>query len=384
MLQQYFARPVGALTFSALTILFVSCSGTQSNTIPATVQSQAVAGRHVSDASVMAGDRAYRALHYVANPLPANFVPSAIMRNGRIPGSFGKQAAFYQHARIYQLGSFKGLNTTALFMNDRGEAVGYAGPLVDALLFANCTIVELQPQPTGPDGPYVTNVATAISDTGAIYGNSNFLTGFYETVQFSPHHAAVRLPDQPVGLTEAIGFIDDINRSGTFAYQHTFGDAPVPPVGAVGKGLLTSYPFNQRASGATSVNDHGTVAGYIDPVDEPYTDAPDFPNFKAFVRAGGSLTILPYLPGATIMEATGLNNHDDAVGSTGCQWDALPLLGRPGCLGGVFVYTHGKLYDAAKLLPTLFSSPVSLLSGLSDHGEFVVMKGSTYYLVSPH
>lgn len=375
MLQQYFSR---VLAFSALTVALVSCSGgSNSNTLPVTVQSQAVAvTQHVPGA-----------LHYVAHRLPATFVPSAIMRNGIIPGSFGKAAAIFQHGRIEQLGSFKGSSTTALFVNDRGEAVGRAfetAGVADALLFANCTILELQPQPTGPDGPYVFNVATAISDTGAIYGNSNLATGFYETVQFSPNHAAVRLPNQAVGLTEAVGFIDDINRSGTFAYQHTFGDAPVPPIAAIGKALLDNYPFGQRASGATSINDHGAVAGYIDPVDEPYYDAPDFPNWKAFVKTGGSPTILPYLPGTTIMAATGLNNHGDAVGSTGCQWDGLPLLGEPGCPGGAFVYTHGKLYDAAKLLPTLFSSPVSLLAGLSDRGEFVVMKGSAYYLVSPH
>lgn len=368
MLQQHFARTMGAL---ALTLVFVSCGGgSHSNTIPATVQSQ----------PSIAGDRAYRWLHYVAHPLPANFVPSAIMRNGRIPGSFGKEAAIYSHGRIYQLGSFNGASTTALFVNDRGEAVGSAlqtgalGP--SALLFANGSILKLQPQPTGTNGPYVYNAATVISDTGAIYGTSDFQadSGFPETVRFSPNHPAVRLPTES---GQAIGPISDINRYGRFAYQHSFGDAPFSPLAALGNGLSYTFLFGQRGSGATSINDLGHVAGYIDPVDEPYYTLPGYvPDWKAFVKTGSSLTILPYLQGTTIMEATGLNNGDAAVGSAGCQWYELT------CPARVFVYTHSRLYDAARLLPTLFSSPVSLLPGLSDDGAFVVMKGSTYYLVS--
>lgn len=63
-------------------------------------------------------------LKYVLEPLPSGFVPYAIMRNGRIAGSQGVNAAIYYRGRLASLGTYEGGSSVARFVNDRGDAVG--------------------------------------------------------------------------------------------------------------------------------------------------------------------------------------------------------------------------------------------------------------------
>src|SRR5689334_183558 len=99
------------LVVCAQALVFASCSG-GGGSLPiashAVVQSLAVPS-------------------FVAVPLPANFVPQAMMRDGQVVGSIGSDAAIYVHSQAKDLGRLTGAaSSTALWANSRGEAVGYS------------------------------------------------------------------------------------------------------------------------------------------------------------------------------------------------------------------------------------------------------------------
>jgi hypothetical protein len=315
---------------------------------------------------------------YTSVHLPSNFVPTAIMRDGHIPGSVGSNAAIFYRGTIRTLGTYLNESASARFVNASGDAVGTSsnGSAQRALLFAQGHVTDLGHLPNTSSATYTINAAEAIGDGGAIYGFSTFEgdLGAADIVKFSLVHAPVRLPS--ANSLAAQGDVTDINHSGVYTITRGFGDAPFGPLAASGQYGSFAFIFGLRASAGAGINNYGHVAGYIDPVNEPYGNAPPFVYWKSLLRAGSSLTILPYLSGKNVMQATGINDRDEIAGSAKCM---APL----SCSDSAFLYTGGHVYSVAKLLPALFTGPVVVLPGLSNNGDFILNTTTGYYIAKP-
>ncbi|HLI94452.1 MAG TPA: hypothetical protein VKT72_00005, partial [Candidatus Baltobacteraceae bacterium] len=115
---------------------------------------------------------------------------------------------------------------------------------------------------------------------------------------------------------------------------------------------------------ATWINDAGTIVGSLSKM-----SSPPWTPFEAYVYpAGGSLKILPLLPGATQMFPVGVNKAGTVVG----YWDN----------NGLFLYKSGVLYNITNsIMPAGIYSPYP---GLADSGDFVVNStNGHYYVIKP-
>lgn len=338
-----------------------SCAGGGTNgTVPPLEQSSSATSQSVATASF-----ARNGPHYIAQPLPANFVPSAIMPNGAVPGSFGKDAAVFHDGRIEDLGTFGSEYAVAFSVNRRGEAVGVStmGQGFDgvdvpgrALLFDNGKVQELSGLP-GTDF----SDARAIDDVGNIYGGSGSRSndGGPRTIQL------VRFSVK--GTAQAIApvlFFNDenpdshmtINDRGTFTVTRAGDGTPEFPNRAyIGRGLVIQAVINTEENEAADINDHEQVVGSFDTVGMQPLQT------YGFIHDDNGTRRLPLFP-------TGINNRELIVGT-----DAN---------GAVLIDRHGTTYALNSLLQTPLS--VSLvLRGVSERGEFVVLAGQTYYLLRP-
>lgn len=300
---------------------------------------------------------------YVAQALPANFVPSAMMPNGAVPGSFGRDAAVFRDGRIENLGTFGSEFAVATSANSRGTAVGFstAGMLFTpdvpgrALLFARGTVRELR----GLSGTDF-NDARAIDDAGHIYGGSGSRSNDSgpRTLQF------VRFTEggSATAVAPAFFFNDEnadsaiaINHAGRFtATRAGDGTATFPNRAMVGRGLTVSQLITHDESTAAGLNDRGDVIGTFTPL-LPTGQTVGF-HFDQF-----GMRVLPFFP-------DGINNRGTIDGT-----DAN---------GNVVIERRGQTFRLNDVLqrPLAVSA---VLRGLSNRGAFVVLAGNTYYIIKP-
>lgn len=365
----------------SIPVLASSCGGGGAGSIP-----PASTGRSVPDAS---RDAQFRTglPKYVAVPLPAGFVPSAIMSDGQIPGRSGQVAAIYRRGSIRTLGTLPGgAYSDAKFVNARGDAVGDSGggpgaSYEHAVLFSNGQVRDLGHLPDSPGQKHDFNVAEVIDARGDIYGYSTFgaVLGGFALVRFSRTQGPVMLSN--VGTRPATGLIHNINSSGTYSVDEILSP-PIGPWAAVGRRLSLTFLFGERASNADWVNNNGDIAGYIDPTDEPINQ--NLGVWTAFVRTRVATTLLPNLPESTSMQPAGINDRGDVVGTSGCIGEIALLCNNAFSDLTTFIYTARNMYDMKNLLPTLFTSAgSSALPGISEDGAFVAQTSTGYYMVKP-
>lgn len=316
---------------------------------------------------------------YVAIRLPSNFVPSAIMKDGNIPGSAGGAAVIYRDGMIHTLGTYRGKHSVALFVNSRGDAVGYALSSGEsygaALLFSGGRIFNLghlpDPPNTLPANRHVFNKALVIDDRGTIYGFSDFPSdlGGSPLVRYSITSAPELLTaaGSPAG-----GVIGNVNSRGRYSVEQVISP-PIGPYAGVGSGLAITQLFGQRASAATWINDRDEITGFVDPVNEPEND---FNHWNGFIQTHGTVRMLPSLPGFNSTMPLGINDSGEIIGTSACA-------NGSSCNDTVFVYRHGRVADLRSLVSGLFASGVDALPGISNDGEFLVRTGSENYVIKP-
>ncbi len=349
------------LLLTSVTLFVTSCaSGGAGGAIPSPQQPGSVVSQAGAVASLAREGR-----HYVAQALPANFVPSAIMPSGAIPGSLGRDAAVFHDGRIDNLGTFDAEYAVAFSVNRRGEAVGAStrGQGFDgvdvpgrALLFTSGKVQELHGLP-GTDF----NDARAIDNAGNIYGGSGSRLNdsgprTIQLVRFTPGENA-----QPV--TPVLFFNDEnadshmtINDRGIFTVTRAGdGTATFPNRAFVGHGLTIAPVIGTEETEAAGINDRDQVAGSLDTVG---TQPLQTFGFLHDARGTRRLSLFP----------TGINNRGAIVGTDSS--------------GAVLIERRGTTYR----LNSLLESPLHVsfvVRGLSERGEFVVFAGQTYYLVKP-
>ncbi len=348
-------------------LLPAGCGGSSVATLPAV---------HVREAEAVA--LAPVRSEYFAQKLPPTFVPSAIMKDGTVPGSANGVAALYRHGAIELLGTFQGRQSVALFANPRGDAVGYAVSADQvystALLFASGRIFDLGHLPDPPGtllvNRHIVNKALVIDERGTIYGFSDFPDdlGGSPLVRYFVSAPPARVTAGGLGVGGTIG---NINARGQFAVEQVISP-PIGPYAGVGAGLTVTSLFGQRASAATWINDAGAVTGYVDPVNEQEND---FNRWNGFIEIGRSVTMIPALPGYNSTMPFGLNDRGETVGTSGCAGSI--------CNDTVFVYRKGRVADLRALLPGKFGTAVDALPGISERGEFLVRSASNYYVIEP-
>lgn len=328
-------------------------------------------------AAVTAQQAANATPRFVAVPLPRDFVPHAIMRDGQIPGSFGRNAAIYAHGSVRDLGSLPGSDSSAaLWANSRGEAAGisffsppHPVPLA-ATLFSGGSVRNLSSQAPAHQAESV----DVIGNREQLYGTSDpeDWLDTLDLVLFSPTGGHVHL--NAVNGQRAAGFISDINNSGHVAGYELASFGGFDNVGsqaAIGFDLsLTPLNLNVFTSVATAINDSEDVAGYVDPSNSQVETSG---TWTGFVRSRNATKFLPFLPGSTQMKPSGINDRGDVVGTS---------TGQFGADFTVFVYTHGVVFDALKRTTPALNA-TQLLHGLSNQGAFVVQTEAGYYLVQP-
>ncbi len=367
-----------------LALFAASCSsGGNSASLPA--QEMPMQAQGTARVPMQAQALLSSAPHFTVTKLPAGFVPSAVMRGGRIPGSFGKNAAIYYQGSIRNLGTYGSESAAAAFVNRWGDAVGGAGPIDGvpgtgrALLFSHGTVQDLGRLPDGD--PYNSSAASVISDNGAIYGESSYPgdLGCPQLVKFVPGQKPTALLPSGSFPFQGQGNIEDITPWGEFTVDRCFGDAPYGPLAALGLGTTIDWKFNGRAAAATAINDRGDFAGFIG---SGAWDALFQTHWRGFLQISGTRQVLPLLGGYNDMRVTALNNSDEMIGTLDC--DAASPCSGPGT---AFLFENGTEYDLANLLPGFARGSTFLIPGLANNGSFVIEKfatsGSSYYLVTP-
>ncbi|MEO9169778.1 MAG: hypothetical protein ABI282_09420 [Candidatus Baltobacteraceae bacterium] len=368
------SRLLSMMFACSIAFFITSCAGGGSSSAGSTIPTvaQNVAGSHAWTAALLTAPNGPR---YVAVKLPANFVPTAIMRDGHIPGSVGKDAAIYFRHQVTILGSFRNEYAVATSVNSHGDAVGFstAGTLQTldvpgrALLFSGGTIREL-PGLAGTDF----SDARAIDDRGDIYGGSGSKSNdsgprSLTLVRFSRTGGATAITRPTVFNDESDESYIGINRSGNFTVTRA-GDGFHPDRGFVGHGLTVVPVIESSNSTAAALNDDGEVTGGIALAHQPPHQEP---RETAYIHDEDGTRYLPFLPSAVRAFPSGINNRGDVVGSSSND-----------TAGTIFVYTHHTIYDINALLP----SPLAfgfVLGGLSDKGAFVAGTRTANYIVKP-
>ena len=178
--------------------------------------------------------------------------------------SFSQSAVKQDHAlTMIDLGVLPGGNDSRAFaINNRGEIAGdshSAGGSVLAVMWHRGQSIRLSPF-VQPGNPFTVSSAFAISESGIAAGHSNFFPVVWRGGKF-------------IQISTASGEATGVNNSGVVVgLLRIFAPAPPGP---------------------------GPVAP---------------PSHRAFSWRDGVLTELPDLPGASMSQATAINNHGDVAG----------------------------------------------------------------------
>lgn len=336
-------------------------------------------GGAVPSTSIDAASAIVHGPRYAAVRLPRDFVPYAMMRDGRVTGSVGRDAAIFFRNRITKLGTFGSEFSTATFVNAHGDAVGFSmvdpsvtiSPPGRALYFSGGSVQELHGLP-GSDF----SAARAIDDDGDIYGGSgskdnSFGPRSLTLVRFSRSGIAAATSPSIVYNDESDQRFIWINSRGDFVATRAGNGGPTLDLGFEGHGsTIAPILASARASTGIGVNDDGDVVGAIARQTSPHGE----PVGTTYIRTGTSTRYLPSLANLhqTQSAPIGINDRDDVVGTVFTATQSVN-----------FVYTHGKMYALASLLNaplTLFLGP----HGVSNDGAFIAQSSdNAYYIVEP-
>jgi hypothetical protein len=353
-----------------LLLLLANCAGAGTNLTPQ--RAPAVPG--ASSAGAMFETEALAAPKYTAEQCP--LTPSAMMRDGQIPGADGNDAAVYDDGHLRNLGKYDGLPSAASWVNASGDAVGTvfdaSNDSFHAILFNSDGAHDLGELPPGPNGPNTDSGADVIDNGGEIYGFSSpaGLEGGPQLVRFSLSAPPVPLqPDSTSTPLTSYGTITDINDSGHFSVLSDISP-PIGPFAATGFGDELTFMFGEHASASTGINDTDVITGYYDPINEPEDN---LSRWTPFIKDKTGVHVLPRLSGANSVQPAGINDDGDVVGSSATYNSEGNRVGTP----TVFLYTGGHVYDVEKLLSLSFGTTFTVLSGISNAGSFIVESAST-------
>jgi probable HAF family extracellular repeat protein len=220
-----------------------------------------------------------------------------------------RHAFLWHRGKMTDLGTLGGRNSTATDVNNRGDVVG-AGDRRDgsthAVLWRHGRKIDL-----GTLGGRFSS-ATAINDAGQVVGFSQTAAGTLHAFSWRPG----RMTD--LGLLKG-GFARayDINNRGQIAGESSVDGMNSVPVRWQHRSVTS---LTTRFGQASAINDRGQIAGF-------------FFGGGSFLWSQGRITDLGTPPGATVVEAFGINNRGQVVGHTDFdaflwQRDRMTLLPR--------------------------------------------------------
>ena len=267
---------------------------------------------------------------------------NAVNEQGVVVGASNGHAVVWRDRRIGDLGTLGGGFSTATDVNERGEIVGYSttSPRVDAevhaVLWRHGHVIDLGRLPGG-DNSY----ATAINDVGEVVGYSATEPGNLALHAFAWRRGSMT----DLGRPNATSTAQDVTNRGRVVGGSTdgFDSAPV----TWWHGTLTPLGGPSGLAGeAQAVNDRGEITGYF------------FAGHGAFLWRRGVLIDLGRLPGATFVQAYGVNNRTQVVGDT--DFDA-------------FLWQRGTM----TALPRLPGGGAAAAFDISDRGQAVGYSATT-------
>jgi len=281
---------------------------------------------------------------YTLNLLPENFFPTDINNAGQISGSIflnelGAHAAVYAGGAITDLGTFSGMFSEAVAINDAGTVVGNVGfprgPW-SAFVYGNGSTQEiagLYALDINASGAVVGQTHTG---TGALYSQGQLTSlGYLGTGDFSTANA-INDAGHVVG-TSTID-LDLHSRQHPFLYNGgTLHDL----------GTLDEREFNS----AVAINNAGQIAGY--------SEGPGG-GMHAFFYENGVMTDLGSFGGLNL-DVGGMNAHGEIVG-TGDPWEGAPI---------AFVSRNGVLVDLNTLIDPASGWTMDRAIGINDHGQII-------------
>ncbi len=282
-----------------------------------------------------------------------------VVGQANTPGDAAAHAYIWQAGLIHELSSLNaGTNSSAEAINNHGEVVGWsetAGGLKNAMYWHNDQTVNVNTLLGG-----AASLAWDINDNGVMVGQGNILPGFAKGWIYSMNAGggpAGTLPGYQGGANRAIN-----NSNVVVGHSFFFGD-PDHAHRAVqnGKGGWDSVqvgPVGYGLSIATDVNSAGTMVGYADVTDGPWS---------AVIFTGDSknpVINLGNLAGFAETEAHAINDSGIIVGL------AYPV--DPFDYAHAWVYMNGQMLDLNNLVD--LGSQWQVLTaayGINAHGDIV-------------
>jgi probable HAF family extracellular repeat protein len=283
---------------------------------------------------------------YTVNFLPDNFYPTDINNVGQISGSIflnelGAHAAVYSGGAITDLGTFSGMFSEALAINDAGTVVGNSGlprgPWT-AFVYGNGSSQEIA-------GVYALDINASgdvagqtHAGTGILYSQGKLTTlGYLGTGDYSTA-TAINDAGHVVG-TSTID-LDTHSRQHPFLYS----DGALQDLGT-----LDEREFNS----AVAINNAGQIAGYSEGKDG---------GMHAFMYEHGVMTDLGSFGGLSL-EVGGMNGHGDIVG-TGDPFEGAPV---------AFVSRAGTLVGLNTLIDLAPGWEINRAIGINDLGQIIAI-----------
>jgi probable HAF family extracellular repeat protein len=222
-------------------------------------------------------------------------------------------AAILTQGMTTDLGTFGGIYSSALGINDSGQAVGYyslPGFLNHAFSYAHGIMTAL-----GPFGVEATSIATGINDLGMIVGNA---TDSYTVPSHAFLYAHGAMTDiSPFGSSES--YAHGINNRGEVVGEYLIADHTAFHAFLYSGGMFTEMgAADSPETVAYDINDRGKAVGstWVRPKDS-CRECNDFVP-HAFVYENGVMTDLnTLLPSGSeweLVEAFAINNKGNIVG----------------------------------------------------------------------
>lgn len=281
---------------------------------------------------------------YTINVLPANFFPTDINNAGQIAGSIylnelGAHAAVYAGGAITDLGTFGGMFSEAVAINEAGVVVGNAGLPAgpwSAFIYGNGATQAIA-------GVYGLDINASGDVAGQTHGgeaawySQGTLTtlGYLGTGNYS---TATAINDAGYLVGTSTIDLDTHSRQHPFLYRDgAFHDL----------GTLDEREFNS----AVAINNAGQIAGY--------SEGPGG-GMHAFLYENGVMQDLGSFGGLNL-DVGGMNAHGDIVG-TGDPWEGPPI---------AFVSRNGVLVDLNTLIDPSLGWEMSRAIGINDHGQII-------------
>lgn len=283
---------------------------------------------------------------YTLNLLPDNFFPADINNSGQIAGNIflnelGAHAAVYSGGAITDLGTFSGMFSEAVSINEAGTVAGNSGMSRgpwNAFIYGNGATQEVA-------GMYALGMNASgdvagrtHTGTGALFSQGLMTTlGYLGTGNFSE---AVAINDAGHIVGTSTIDLDTHSRQHPFMYSDgTLNDL----------GTLDNREFNS----AVAINASGQIAGYSEGKDG---------GMHAFMYENGLMTDMGSFGGLNL-SVGGMNAHGDIVG-TGDPFEGHPIS---------FVSRAGVLVDLDTLIDPALGWAINRAIGINDIGQIIAI-----------